>query len=169
VAYRSSFAGFELNAGSALAGVFPASVQAAVVGSVPTLIGFLVLGLLSEGFSPSELSLWAIPGLLFLLLVITTIGTAFCAFYIAIVGVPVAWLLGRRLNTPLGLGVAVGLAALSGAALGSAFWVAPVFGDGGWLFALMVMAYALPAGLFYRQAVLSSRSLSPYAEAESAA
>jgi len=149
--------------------VFPASVQAAVVGSVATLIGFLVLGLMPEGLSPNELSLWAIPGLLFWLMVTTTIGTAFCAFYIAIVGVPVAWLLGRRLDTPLGLGVAVGLAALSGAALGSAFWVGPVFRDGGWLFALMVMAYALPAGLFYRQAVLNARSLSPYAEAESGA
>jgi hypothetical protein len=166
VAYRPSSAGFELNAGSALAGVFPASFQAAAVGSTLTLVWLLLAGLIDEGLSFAALSFWAIPGLLFMMLVTTIIGTAFCAFYIAIVGVPVAWLLGRRLAAPLGLGVAVCLAVLAGAVLGSTFWAAPVFGDDGWLFALIVMAYALPAGLFYRQAVLTARSLNPYAEAD---
>jgi len=167
--YRPSFAGFELNAGSALAGIFPASFQAAAVGSALTLVAFLLAGLIDEGMAFAAVSFWAIPGLLFWMLITTTIGTAFCAFYIAIVGVPVAWLLGRRLAAPLGLGVAVCLAVLAGAVLGSAFWASPVFGDGGWLFALIVMAYALPAGLFYRRAVLMSRSLSPYADAQPAA
>ncbi len=164
--YRPSFAGFELNAGSALAGILPASFQAAAAGSALTLVGFLFAGLIDKGLSFANLSIWAIPGLLFLMLITTTIGTAFCAFYIAIVGVPIAWLLGRRLAAPLGLAVAVGIAVLAGAVLGSAFWAAPVFGNGGGLFALMVMAYALPAGLFYRRSVLTARSLSPYAEAE---
>lgn len=167
--YRPSFAGFELNTGSVLVGIFPASFQASAIGSVMTLLLLLFAGLTDQSLSFANLSFWAIPGLLFLMLMMTTIGTAFCAFYIAIVGAPVAWLLGRRLALPLGLGVAVGMAVITGAVLGSAFWTAPVFGDDGLFFASIVMAYALPAGPFYRQAVVTARSLSLHAEPEAVA
>lgn len=151
-----------------MAGVFPASVQAAAVGSVTSVIGLLAYGLMSEDLLPDNLSLWSIPGLALLTLVIATMSTVFCAFYIALVGVPVAWLLGRRLDSPLGLAAAVGVALLMGAGTSRLFWSAPVFEQDWWIFTLMVMAHALPAGLFYRRAVIDARSLSLFAEPDTA-
>lgn len=164
--YRPSTAWFELNAGSALAGVLPASVQAAAVGSAVTLAIFLSTALIGEELSPAELSLWMIPGLMFWLLVTTTIGTLFCAFYIALIGVPVAFLLGRRLAGPLGLIAAVGIALATGLAVAGGLGAASVWGDDTWIFPALVTAYALPGGLFYRQAVLTSRALSPWDKPE---
>ena len=40
----------------------------------------------------------------------------------------------------------------------------PLFGEADWLFALMVFAYALPAGLLYRRAVLDARMLNPFVD-----
>ncbi|MCM0001042.1 MAG: hypothetical protein NBV68_16840 [Erythrobacter sp.] len=42
----------------------------------------------------------------------------------------------------------------------------PVWGGDGWLFPVLATVYALPAGLFYRQAVLTARSLSPWDDSE---
>ena len=164
--YRPSTVWFELNAGSALAGVLPASVQAAAVGSVATLAVFLGVGLFGEPLSLADLSLWMIPSSIVMLLLITVIGTFFCAFYIALVGVPVAFLLGRRLAGPLGLGVAVGLALATGLAAAGVLGASPVWGGDGWLFPVLATAYALPGGLFYRRAVLTARALSPWDDPE---
>lgn len=166
--YRPSTAWFELNAGSALAGVLPASVQAAAVGSVATLAIFLSTALIGEEFSLAELSLWMIPGLMFWLLITTTIGTLFCAFYIALIGIPVAFLMGPRLAGRIGLGVAIGLALVTGLVAGGILGPVPILSDSGWLFPVLATVYALPAGLFYRQAVLTSRALSPWDELEPA-
>ena len=164
--YRPSTAWFELNAGSALVGVLPASVQAAAVGSVATLAVFLGASLYGELFSFADLSIWAIPGVAVWLLLTTLIGTLFCAFYIALVGVPVAFLLGRRLAGPLGLAVAVGLALATGLLAAGILGGSPVWGGDGWLIPVLATAYALPGGLFYRRAVLTSRALSPWDEGE---
>ncbi|MFM7379304.1 MAG: hypothetical protein ACKO1O_14440 [Erythrobacter sp.] len=164
--YRPSTAWFELNAGSALAGVLPASAQAAAVGSVATLAVFLGASLFGELFSFADLSIWAIPGLVFWLLLTTVIGTFFCAFYIALVGVPVAFLLGRRLAGPLGLGVAIGIALATGVAAAGIIGADSLWGGDGWFFPVLATAYALPGGLFYRRAVLTSRALSPWDEPE---
>ena len=164
MAYRPSHAGFDLNAGSALAGVVPASLQAAAVGSTLSLIGLMATGLVAEGFSYEALSLWAIPGIVFAGLVMMAIGTVLCAMLVALIGVPVALLLGHRLGSPFGLAMAAGLALLTGAGLRSGFWSAPIFGEDGWLLALLVLAYALPAGLFYRREVLTARRLNPFAD-----
>ena len=164
--YRPSTARFDLNAGSALAGVLPASVQAAAVGSAVTLVGFIGAGLADDLFFLGDLTVWAIPGLAFWLLLTTLIGTLFCAFYIALVGVPVAFLMGHRLAGPLGLGVAVLLALATGLAAAGVLGASPVWGGDGWLFPVLATAYALPGGLFYRRAVLNSRALSPWDEAE---
>lgn len=164
--YRPSTAWFELNAGSALAGVIPASVQAAAVGSAATLAVFFGLGFAGDQFPFGDLSTWAIPRLTVLLLLITVIGTLFCAFYIAVVGVPVAFLLGRRLAGPLGLGVAIGIPLATGLAVAGAYGTASVWRDDAWIFPLLVTAFALPGGLFYRRAVLTSRALSRWDEPE---
>jgi hypothetical protein len=172
VAYRPSHAGFDLNAGSALAGVVPASLQAAAVGSTLSLIGLLATWLISEGLSVDVLSFWEIPGIVFAGLVMIifaglimmAIGTVVSAMFVALIGVPVALAMGRRLGSPLGMTVAAAAALVTGGFLGSAFWSAPLFEDDGPLFAAMILAYALPAGLFYRRAVLTARQLSPFAE-----
>jgi len=164
--YRPSTAWFELNAGSSLAGVLPASVQAAAVGSVATLAVLLGVGFTGDGLTSADLSLWMIPATIVLLLLITVIGTFFCAFYIAVVGVPVAFLLGRRLAGPLGLIAAIGIALATGLAVAGGLGAASVWGEDAWIFPVLVMAYALPGGLFYRRAVLTSRALSPWDEPE---
>jgi hypothetical protein len=164
VVYRPSLAGFERDAGSALVGVVPASLQAAAVGTTLSLMLLLAAVLIEEGLSFEVQSLWAIPGIVFAGLVMMSIGTVFSALIIALIGVPVAWALGSRLASPLGLAVAAGAALVTGGVLGSAFWRAPVFEDDGPLLGLMILAYALPAGLFYRRAVLAARTFSPFAE-----
>lgn len=145
----------------------PASLQASAVGTTLSLILLLAAGLIEaveEGLSFDVQSLWMMPVAIFAALMMMAIGTVFCAFIIALVGAPVAWALGGRLGSQFGLALAAGAALVTGGVLGSAFWSCPLFGDDGPLFALMILAYALPAGLFYRRAVLSARSLSLFAE-----
>lgn len=145
----------------------PASLQASAVGTTLSLILLLAAGLIEaveEGLSFDVQSLWMMPVAIFAALMMMAIGTVFCAFIIALVGAPVAWALGGRLGSQFGLALAAGAALVIGGVLGSAFWSSPLFGDDGPLFALMILAYALPAGLFYRRAVLSARSLSLFAE-----
>ena len=117
-----------------------------------------------EGLSFDVRWLGMMPAVIFALLTMMAIGTLFCAAIVALIGVPVAWAMGRRLGSPLGLAVAAGAALVAGGMLGSAFWSSPLFGDDGPLYALMILGYALPAGLLYRRAVLDARSLSLFAE-----
>ena len=164
--YRPSTAWFELNAGSAFAGVLPASLQAAAVGSVATLAVFFAVGIMGEPFSFSDLTVWAIPGLIVLMLLTILISTPVCVFCMAVVGVPVAFLLGFRLAGPLGLCLTIGIALAMGLAVAGGLGAASVRGKDVWIFPVLVTAYALPGGLFYRRAVLTSRALSPFAEPE---
>ena len=164
MAYRPSLAGFEHDAGSALAGVVPASLQAAAFGTTLNLILGLAAALIKTGLSFDVQWLWMTPVIIFTLGVMMAIGTVFCAVIIALIGVPVAWAMGRRLGSSLGVAVAAGAALVAGGALGIAFWHAPMFEDDGPLFGLMVLAYALPAGLLYRRAVLAARLFSTFDE-----
>jgi hypothetical protein len=164
MAYRPSHAGFDLNAGSAMAGVLPASFQAAVIGSGLMAAWLLAESFIRDGLPDLAIIIAAILGLGLLAFFTIIIATVFCAVYIALIGVPLASLMGRRLATPLGLVVAC-LAALSAGTIASAaFGVWPLFDTPDWRFALLVFAYALPAGLLYRRAVINARMLSPFAE-----
>ena len=145
----------------------PASLQASAVGTTLSLILLLAAGLIEaveEGLSFDVQSLWMMSVVIFAVLTMMAIGTVFSAMVIALVGAPVAWALSGRLGSPLGLALATGAALVTGGVLGSSFWSSPLFGDDGPLFGLMILAYALPAGLYYRRAVLSARSLSLFAE-----
>jgi hypothetical protein len=124
-----------------------------------------LIAVVDESLSFDVQSLLIMPTVIFAGLTMMAIGTVFCAAIIALIGVPVAWAMGRRLDSQLGLAVAAGAALVAGGMLGSAFWSSPLFGDDGPILALMILGYALPAGLFYRRAVLSARSLSVFAEA----
>ncbi|WP_285711386.1 hypothetical protein [Erythrobacter oryzae] len=164
--YRPSTAWFELNAGSALVGVLPASVQAAAVGSVATLAVFLSPAFPGALVSFADLTIWTIPWLIAFLLLTILVATPVCALTAALVGVPLASLLGRRLAGPLGLAAAVGIPLAMGLAVAGSLGAASVWGEDVWIFPVLTTAYALPGGLFYRRAVLTSRALSPWDEPE---
>ena len=164
MAYRPSHAGFDLNAGSAFAGVLPASFQAAVIGSGMTLAWIAAAGVMADGLPSPVFALQMALGALAVAFIPIIIATVLCAIYIGVVGVPIAALLGARLNTPAGLAVAVGAALATGLAAMVVFGFRPLFGEVDWQFALMVFAYALPAGLLYRRAVLIARMLNPFAD-----
>lgn len=164
--YRPSMAWFELNAGSALAGVLPASVQAAAVGSAATLAVAYGASLMDGRVLFAEKSFRVAPWLVVVLLVAILITTPVCALTIALVGAPLAFRLGRRLAGPVGLGVAVGVPLAMALAVAGAYGGASVWGKNVWFFPFMVLAYGLPGGLLYRQAVLTSRTLSPWDEHE---
>lgn len=131
------------------------------------MVYLLVLAMV-DGQMPDISSVLAmVAGFAFFAVLAMIIATAFCAFYIGMIGVPLAWALGRRVGEPAGLAVAMA-AALAGAVIVSAVFEAWPFG-GEWGVTAIAFTYALPAGLFYRRAVLDARSLSPFAEPEPAA
>jgi len=163
VGYRPSFAGFELNAGSAIAGVLPASFQAAAIGSGLTLAWLAIAAVIAEGLADPLFVLKIIPGVIVAGVIAIIIATVLCAFYIGLVGAPLAALLGQRLDTRFGLALAVLSAVITAIVALAAFGLWPLFDTPDWQFALLVFAYALPAGLLYRRAVLTSRQFSPFA------
>ena len=163
--YRPSFAGFELNAGSAIAGVLPASFQAAAIGSGLTLAWLAIAAVIAEGLADPLFVLKMIPGVIVAGVIAIIIATVLCAFYIGLVGAPLAALLGQRLDSRFGLALAVLSAVITAIVALAAFGLWPLFDTPDWQFALLVFAYALPAGLLYRRAVLTARQFSPFAEA----
>ncbi len=163
--YRPSFAGFELNAGSAIAGVLPASFQAAAIGSGLTLAWLAIAAVIAEGLADPLFVLKIIPGVIVAGVIAIIIATVLCAFYIGLVGAPLAALLGQRLDSRFGLALAVLSAVITAIVALAAFGLWPLFDTPDWQFALLVFAYALPAGLLYRRAVLTARQFSPFAEA----
>lgn len=164
LSYRPSFARFELNAGSALAGVLPASFQAAALGSF-LVATVAVLAFLAEApkFNLVE-ALSMVPGFLMIALMMTTVATVVCALHVALVGVPLAWLLGDRLSTNAGLALAITCAVSSALVVCALYGIWPFGSDETPGITAMVFAYALPAGLLYRRAVLNARSFNPYAD-----
>ena len=164
MAYRPSVAGFELDAGSALGGVLPASFQAAVIGSGLLLAWVAIAAVIASGWPDPVFVAKIIPGVVIAGMFAIIIATVLCAFYIGLVGVPLAALLGKRLGSPLGFAVAAASAFMTGVAANAIFGVWPLFDTPDWQFALLVFAYALPAGLLYRRSVLTARQFSRFAE-----
>jgi hypothetical protein len=145
--------------------VLPASFQAAVIGSGLTLAWIAAAAVIADGLPDPVLALQMTLATIMVAFIPIIVATVFCAIYIGVVGVPIAAWLGARLETPTGLAVAVGAALATGLAAMAIFGFRPLLGEVDWQFALMVFAYALPAGLLYRRAVLNARLLSPYAGA----
>ncbi len=88
----------------------------------------------------------------------TIIGTVFCAIFIGFFGFPVASLLTAKLSKLSSLFLSLAMAVVATLA---AFWMFDM--DGQILSAddlpmlLFILAYAIPAGLFYRQSIYRSR------------
>lgn len=162
--YRPSYAGFELGAGSALAGVLPASLTASGIGTLLTGLVLAPMAIADAGLSGFIDLAGGIFALGLIAVIVVLVATVPCAFYIGLVGLPIAALMGRRLERPEGLAVALG-AAFAGALVSTFVFEAWPFGPAeSWPFGALVLVYALPAGVTYRQSVLSARQFSPFAE-----
>lgn len=157
--YRPSIAGFERTALPPIVGVLPASFMAAAIGSAVTFAGFLVLGATNS----EPIGLNALPAtvlyLLLLAIPVMACATVFCMIFIAMIGVPVAWLMGTRLGTTTGLIIATALATSTAMVLGAMLETLPLGLEPRWAFSAIVLAYALPAAIFYRRSVLDARTL----------
>lgn len=171
--YRPDHANVELSVGTVVTAVVPAAIRAAFLGS--TLLAILLTGLftvdlVNEFEWTSGLFVEALASIAFGFLTLVFIGTlvsvAFCGFYLAAVGIPVALILGERLDTSKGL-VAALTSALAAAYIASRLFdggpldIGPA--DHGWLF-VMCCGYALPAALFFRRDIIIAREVSPWAE-----
>jgi hypothetical protein len=162
--YRPSYARFELDAGSAISGVLPASVVASGVGTLITALVVLPSTRSDIEYSGLGHSLSGVFGLSILAIFMMVVGTLYCAFYIGIVGLPIAALMGRNLERPQGLAAAFG-AAFAGALLVTGVFGFWPFGPAeSWPFGTLVLTYSLPAGVTYRRSVLSARRLSAFAD-----
>lgn len=116
---------------------------------------------LADGLSAFTDFLGLLMGLLVIVMVGTMAGMVVCALYIAVIGFPLAVLMRRQIATRYALVAALLVAAT--AALGSAYlFLQPIWAKEleTWLVTGMALAYALPAGVAYRQAIITERMLS---------
>lgn len=135
-----------------------------MTGFVGTCLLFVIVLLTEIRDFPSNI--WELVSLLvltgFSLCLATIAGTFVSAFYIALFGFPVAWILGNRIRHPVAIGAAL-LSAFVGTAfafwvLGGAWWTD---GDGQeqgiWSNGLLpILCFAIPAGLIYRNFVIKA-------------
>lgn len=101
--------------------------------------------------------------MMFLALVMaaTMAGMIVCSVYIALIGLPLALLLRRRIATRAAL--ALTLIVATGVALISSYlFLKPIWAQefDAWLMTAAALAYAIPAGIAYRQAIITERMLS---------
>lgn len=164
--YRPGHAAIDLNAGSALSAIIPSAALAAAIGSflawaylaIFELISVFALGF--EGVVAFALSL------LLFLTIGTLVGTALCAFYIGLIGAPIAMLLGPRIDRGYSIIVSIIAAMvtsnLAGTLMAGDFlsWEA----SEKWHFVALLLAYSIPAGLLYRRSVIAARNFSRWAD-----
>jgi hypothetical protein len=165
--YRAGSASFDLNAGSALKAILPGAFQGAVVGSLLVTSWYIGQAFFIELAFDLTNILSAIMAFCFAMLVATAAGTVLCALAITVVGLPLALVMRRHIARPAMLGLSVAVSLLAGLAvtqmLTASILVSP--GDEA-LIALAVLAYAIPAGVFYRRAIITERLLSFWGDRE---
>lgn len=159
--YRAGTASFELHFGSALKAILPGAFQGSVIGSL-LVASYAIVQFATSG----ELSgLSGLLGLLMLFLAIvmaaTMAGMIVCSIYIGVIGFPLALLLRRRIATRGALVLAL-LVASAAALVSSYLFLQPLWAQEfeAWLLTGLALAYAIPAGIAYRQAIITERLLS---------
>jgi hypothetical protein len=158
--YRSGTAAFELHFGSAFKAILPGAFQGAVVGSLMVATYSTVI-YASDGLAVSFSGIAGVMMMFcFIMLVGTLAGMIVCAVQIGLVGLPLALVMRRRIATPAMLAVTLVAATLAGLAasrlLLTEFWGMQ---DQEALMVAMALAYAIPAGLAYRRAIITERML----------
>ncbi len=126
------------------------------------VVVYLFLSELPAGFVFSfDESVGFIFGLPLLLALGTIVGTVFCAFYIGLVGAPIAALLGDRIAEPYSIAFSL-VAALTTSYVATSLlvgnfvnWTLDM-----WPLVGLAIAYSVPAGLLYRRFVISERNMS---------
>ena len=159
--YRAGPATFELHFGSALKAVLPGAFQGSVIGSILTAIYIMFLsGTGESSFSVAQLA-GAVMTFCFVMLIGTMAGMIICSLFIIVIGLPLALLLRRRIATQGALILTVLVA------IGVALSVGYVFLDPDSILSLhpramtaLLLAYAVPTGIAYRQAIITERMLS---------
>ncbi|MEM7687824.1 MAG: hypothetical protein AAF291_02285 [Pseudomonadota bacterium] len=141
--------------------ILPGAFQGAVIGSLVVAAYFTINGAVkaSEISGPDLVS--GVMLFCFVLMIGTLAGMIVCAVYIAVVGLPLALLMRRRIATQAMLIVTVLVALAMGLAT-SWFVMTPLWGasEDAWLVTVMVLCYAVPTGLAYRRAIITERMLS---------
>ncbi|MEP0188970.1 MAG: hypothetical protein ABJP70_05180 [Erythrobacter sp.] len=159
--YRSTFGAFDHAAASTISAVLPASIKAGLTGSI-CVVAYLIVAFVAEQAEPT---LTFIAGVLFLvafaLFVGTMIGAILCAFSIALLGLPLALMLGRKIEKQFSLGLAI-FASLVVAIVVSYFFnftSATVARQIEFYEIVTILCYAIPAGYFYREDIILVRAL----------
>ena len=165
--YRAGTAGFDLNAGSAIKAILPGAFQAAFVGSLFVAAYFSIAHFADlNGFTMSD-ALGVLMGVCFIVMIATFGGTVMCALYITLIGLPLALLMRRHIVRPATLWISVAVAAATGSVL--AGWFISQYPGSPQTNALTLMAvigYAIPAGYFYRRAIITERMLSFWSQGQ---
>lgn len=137
----------------------PASVAAAVIGTVSLMVIYLTAAMFAGAFGS-----FSIEDLLSVLVVsgaaiaLGSIGGTFViAFYLVLFGLPVALLLGERIRTRAGLGIAIATGVVAAFAVSRWIWGLPsISGETpAWEEALALSCFVLPAAWFYRRQVIA--------------
>ena len=158
---RAGTASFELHVGSALKAILPGAFQGSVVGSL-LVATYAVVQFAASG-ERAGLSGFLELLMIFVAIVIgaTMAGMIVCSLYIGVIGLPLALILRRRIASRgalvLSLVVSVAVALVSSHLLLEPVW-APEFEA--WLLTAVTLAYAVPAGIAYRQAIITERLMS---------
>ena len=159
--YRSGTAGFDYHVGSAFKAILPGAFQGSVVGSVGVAL-YTVYNLAVSGeYSGASDFLSALMTFLAVGIGATMLGMVICSIFIALIGFPLAVLLKRRIATRgaliLATLVAGVVALVLSVPLTDAVWAK---GTDAWLLPVAALAYAIPAAIAYRRAIITERMLS---------
>lgn len=159
--YRAGPASFELHFGSALKAILPGAFQGSVVGSLLVAAYFAFTYITDGGGLGASDIIGMIMMFCFVMMIGTLAGMVVCAMYIALVGLPLALLMRRRIATTAMLIVTLLVATICGVLI-SQFALVPFVGveDQEPLLTVLALAYALPAGVAYRQSIITERMLS---------
>ncbi|MEM6584136.1 MAG: hypothetical protein AAF692_00105 [Pseudomonadota bacterium] len=159
--YQSGSAAFELHLGSALKAILPGAFQGAVIGSLFVAMYFALDFILADGLSAFTDFLGLLMGLLVIVMFGTMAGMVMCLVYLALIGLPLAVVMRRRVGTRIGLVAALFVAVIT--ATISAYlaikdgWTSNIED---WIVGGVALAYAIPSGVAYRQAIIAERMLS---------
>ena len=161
--YRPAHASLDVRFGSVLSAILPAAVQASLIGSSMTGFYFLIS---ANSFDPdtiTQMILGPLAAILMYLFFGTIIGTIFCALCVGLVGVPIAVVLGARIEQSLAAWISMATAFTMTLFLVSGYGMfdgIDLWDDGFAQTFLAIFVYALPAAWLYRKAIIDARASS---------
>lgn len=141
--------------------ILPGAFQGSVIGSLLVAVYFTYAHAADGGgFSLTE-GVGVVMLFCFVMMVATMAGMIVCAIYIAVVGLPLALLMRRRIATQAMLIVTLLVAITTGLA-SSHLLLGPIWAGefSPLVVTALTLSYAIPAALAYRRAIITERLLS---------